>query len=559
LERAVKIPLVTPFIARHQRSRLRSVMRGYRRLKASNQLGFVRTVMEEVATTRLDRISGCASRMIYGAGLADAELATRQYLVRRMVNTKLSQALLYSLATKSPVVYPLPWDWQDVLIQHGLTVARGRCSLAFAGCVGMFWIVGMLRIAKQLFADVRELAWPSPGGQRSYAYFFGVTKSNLPHSRPNGMSYDIFSWYARWEGRVRPLERLCHGVRGAEEARACGVQVAWMPRPISPIGTFAGTCRFVLWAVRAMGLSSFDLVRGRWWQAVMFDQASLAVQVRYQNAERLPKECLFNIACGVHRPLWTYEAERRGVRLTFYAFATNNASMWQGERGYHSRLSYEWELMSWPRYLAWDEEHAATLRRAVGQTPTIEIVGPIWFGDSAVALPHLPMRSVAVFDAQPLRSAFDRSRCPPTPFAGVEDNIQFLADIDAVLRESGCTMVHKRKREVGKFLHPKYAAFVKTLSQAVGYIAVEPDTAALRVIEGSEAVISMPFTSTALYGRHVGKPSIYYYPHHLIQKDDGAAHGIPVVCGREELGEWVMRVFGSPAARGRDAVCGVTR
>lgn len=544
------IQFSTPLIKRNRRSRLRSVMRGYRILKESHRLGLVRTVMGEVSTRRLRRLDGGVSRLIYGAGFADAELTTRQYLVRHVVTIKLSQALLYSLATNSPVVHPLPWEWQEVLIHHGLTVARGRCSLAFAGYVGMFWIVGMLRITEQLFAHVRELAWPSPGGPRPYAYFFGVTKPNLPRSRPDGMSYDIFSWYARWEGRVRPLERLCHGVRGVEDSRTCGLQVDYLPQPILPIGTLAGTCRFVLWAVRAVWISSVDLVRGRWWHALMFDQASLAARVRYQEMERLPKDCLFNIACGVYRPLWTHEAERRGTRITFYAFSTNETSCWQGERAYHSKLNYEWELMNWPRYLVWDEAHAAALRMAVGQVPTLEIVGPIWFGDSAVELPQLPRRSVAVFDVQPKRSSFYRSQCPPTPFAVPEDTTQFLADIYAVLRESGCTMVHKHKRNIGKSLHPKYAAFVRRLSQAAGYIAVEPETAALRVIEGCETVISMPFTSTALYGRHVGRPSIYYYPNNLIQKDDWAAIGIPVVCGRDELRDWVMGVFGSPARDG---------
>ncbi|MBI3011696.1 MAG: polysaccharide biosynthesis PFTS motif protein [Candidatus Omnitrophica bacterium] len=541
------IPFFTQLINRNRRSRLRSVMRGYRILKESNRLGLVRKMMGEVSTRRLSRLGDSVSRLIYGAGLAEAELITRQYLVGHTADLnklKLSQVLLYSLATKSPVVHPLPWEWQKVLIHHGFTVATGRCSLAFAGFVGMLWVLGMLRIATQILAYLRGLVWPSPGGPRHYAYFFGVTKNNLPQSRHEGVSYDIFSWYARWGGRVRPLESLRHGVRDVEDSSTCGLRVEFMPRPIPQIGTLAGTCRFVMWAIRAIGISSFDLVRGRWWNALMLSEASLAARVRYQEVETLPKDCLFNNACGVYRPLWTYEAERRGARITFCAFSTNNTWIWWSEGAYHSKVSYEWELMSWPLYLAWGKEHAAFIRMAVGHAPAIEIAGPLWYGDSAVELPKLPMRSVAVFDIQPHRSSFHHSRCPPSRFAEPEAVDQFLADIYAVLRESGCTIVHKRKRNIGNLLHPKYAALVRRLLQATGYIAVEADTSALRVIEGCEAVISMPFTSTALYGRHLGKPSIYYYPNSLIQKDDSAATGIPVVCGRDELRDWALGVFG---------------
>jgi polysaccharide biosynthesis PFTS motif protein len=49
----------------------------------------------------------------------------------------------------------------------------------------------------------------------------------------------------------------------------------------------------------------------------------------------------------------------------------------------------------------------------------------------------------------------------------------------------------------------------------------------------------MPFTSTALLGREMGKPSIYYDPHGLVQKDDRAAHGIPIVTGPDELHAWI--------------------
>jgi hypothetical protein len=49
----------------------------------------------------------------------------------------------------------------------------------------------------------------------------------------------------------------------------------------------------------------------------------------------------------------------------------------------------------------------------------------------------------------------------------------------------------------------------------------------------------MPFTSTALIARNMGKPSIYYDPTGNLQKDDRAAHGIPIVSGVSELETWL--------------------
>ena len=52
----------------------------------------------------------------------------------------------------------------------------------------------------------------------------------------------------------------------------------------------------------------------------------------------------------------------------------------------------------------------------------------------------------------------------------------------------------------------------------------------------------MPFTSTALIARELGKPTCYYDPTGLVQKDDRAAHGIEIVSGREELAHWLGTV-----------------
>ena len=107
-------------------------------------------------------------------------------------------------------------------------------------------------------------------------------------------------------------------------------------------------------------------------------------------------------------------------------------------------------------------------------------------------------------------------------------------------------MLLKRKRNIGRLVHPRYAAVVNSLSGADDFVAVDPQISALRTIEHCDAVISMPFTSTALLGRAMGKPSIYYDPHGMVQRDDRAAHGVPVVIGYDELVRWVSAHVHSP-------------
>ena len=77
---------------------------------------------------------------------------------------------------------------------------------------------------------------------------------------------------------------------------------------------------------------------------------------------------------------------------------------------------------------------------------------------------------------------------------------------------------------------------------------VAPEFSAIRVIQASCAVISMPFTSTALIARSLGVPSVYYDPSGIVKRDDRAAHGIEILIGRHELERWLKEtVF--PQAR----------
>jgi polysaccharide biosynthesis PFTS motif protein len=83
---------------------------------------------------------------------------------------------------------------------------------------------------------------------------------------------------------------------------------------------------------------------------------------------------------------------------------------------------------------------------------------------------------------------------------------------------------------------------IKQLSNKLNYIEVDPSADALQIIQKTKACISMPFTSTALIAKEEGKPSVYYDPTGMIQKDDRAAHGISVLSGINELEEWVENI-----------------
>jgi len=99
-------------------------------------------------------------------------------------------------------------------------------------------------------------------------------------------------------------------------------------------------------------------------------------------------------------------------------------------------------------------------------------------------------------------------------------------------------MLHKIKRK-NKFSDDMYLRKISQLSEKVDYTSIDQDLDALNIIQQTKACISMPFTSTAMIAKHEGKPSVFYDPSGIIQADDRAAHGIPILFTIDELQKWV--------------------
>jgi len=518
-------------------------MRGYRFLKDSKSLSRIEDIKRALTTQPLDINQKVSSRYIFGENIAQAEIACRQYLLTRVGGLNLNRALLYAFGKPgSPVAYYLPPEWRKIIRNHGIKIASFRTSLLWQAFVGMMLLYDVLKIAKIILNGIKAAFKQSRQRLGNYVYFDGLGPGNLPQPCRDGRSHDIITWYMQWTDRVVNLETICHGIAGADHKAVNDTPVVPVLAPLPPLAGFHMLLRFIVWAIGVTLIATWDFLRGRWWHALLLHEAALAAQVRTQNSERLAKEYLFHVSGWIYRPLWTYEAERRGARITFYFYSTNCEGFKRTE-GYPAPY-YGYQAMTWPHYLVWDEYQADFVRRAVGATANISVVGPICFHCSAEEMPAFGNRGVAVFDVTPHRESRYRTLVPDFEYFVPETCIPFLADIQKVANDAGYMMMWKRKRKIGSIAHPRYRFFAKRLSKAENVITVDPDISPNRVIEASTAVISMPFTSTALIARELDKPSCYYDPTGLVQKDDRAAHGIEIIRGPKELAGWLKKYTG---------------
>lgn len=227
----------------------------------------------------------------------------------------------------------------------------------------------------------------------------------------------------------------------------------------------------------------------------------------------------------------------------YLLFYSTNSQDFKRPTGYPP-LMYGWEAMNWPNYLVWDSYQKNFVKRCVSQPVEIKIVGPIRFQGGSSEYSTNDSSFITVFDVQPVRDTFYVSLGLSLEYYRPRITNQFLFEIYNVSRDLNLKMILKRKRIIGKLAHPQYRNFINQLEREQHFISIDPNVvSAYQLIQKSKIVISMPFTSTALIAQELGKVSIYYDPTGLIQKDDRAAHGIPIISGKKELKNWLETII----------------
>jgi polysaccharide biosynthesis PFTS motif protein len=534
--KTLSLPILN-YIKIIRRARLRQIMRGYRKLKQENQLGCISLIKQSLTERPLNLTNKHFSAYLMGAGASSGEIIVRQYLLMRLGGINLNCALLLALGKEhGQVIYPLPKEWRDVLKQYGFKVANFRSSLLWHFYVFAALLYGVALIGKIVFAGIASVK-NKDFKQKRYAYFADLGSGNLPQPINGGDSYDVVSWYLQWAGKAVDIEAIHHSVADASTMMVGDVSVVPQRRALLPLAGCKSIIKYAIWGVSASLVVLLDCLRGRWWHAFLLNQAGLAAQVRHLSADSLAREYLFHNSGWMYRPLWTYEAEQLGSKITFYFYSTN-CEGYKKPDGY-SPLYYGYKAMSWSHYLVWDEYQADFVKRAIGVNADINIVGSIWFQSSALQLPKITDLGVAVFDITPLRTSIYCDYCEDREILVPEVINPFLEHISCAILKINVLMLWKRKRYIGNRAHPLYRKLANRLAECNNIILIDPEISAIRIIESSVAVISMPFTSTAIIAKEMGKPSIYYDPSGLLQKDDRAAHGIAILSTRQDLETWL--------------------
>lgn len=526
------------FIKNKIMARQRAMMRGYNLLKKNDDLALLIRLKEELTNFSFQSITESSSNLFFGSANSIGDKIIKQYLLSRIGDYNLNFELLRNLGTKnSSFSYPFPNDWLRVVEKYGFKINYTKSFFLWKTFLLKRIFFGGFRFLNEIRLSIIEILSTRRQSQSSYVYFDTLVSGNIPKNNSSSKSYDIISWFLEWEGRNHEILEICHSVKDVDKIFKKSSQlIRYLPRVIPPINRPFQLINYTLWGVKVTILALIELIRGNWWNCLIFPETIYAGLVKRQSIGSLAKEYYFHNSSWLYRPLWTYEAEQSGSKFLFYFYSTNIESF-KLKDGYGIQAN-SWQLLTWNNFLVWDNYQKEFIERYTKNINKVLVVGPIWFMENINEDILFNPNNIAVFDVQPQRDFLYQKLAIESEYYIPSVANQFLLDISKVLSEIEVKFIFKRKRNIGNKVHIEYKSFVDKLSMEGLLLEINPDISAYKIIKNCKAIISMPFTSTAIIGKELGKKSIYYDPSGIIQKDDRAAHGIPVVTGIEELKNW---------------------
>ena len=526
-------------------AKCRRIVRGFHRLKASEDPAAVARLIEELTALDLSLARGDVSPLVFQrAAASEVENAARQFLLMTCADIRLTGAILDGLSGDArSIAAAVPKAWVDQMRRSGFRVSRVRSGILFAAFVARRFRVGFAQIASILRASSHpeKQGIPVP----PHALFTDLHPNNLP--RKSGReSHDVVSWYLKWNGRAPGIAEIRHTVTTRPETFVGGVVLRPVPSVIPPLDGIVQKARFALWSAAAVIAALWHAVRGRWVTPLLLSEAAKARQVAQTPAHMLAREYLFSLSSVIYRPLWTYTAERKGSVVTMFNYSASFQDF-KTALGL-PRLQIGFSSMTWQRVLLWSPHYAEFCRSLAKGVQDVMLVPPIWFSDSDEEVPWSDRPCVAVFDITPVRPGFRPLLVPELEYRTYEVCRDFLDDIYSVLRSAGVEMMWKRKRDFGPIHDKRYARFSADFVRRPGVLDVPSGISAFRVVEKAVAVVSAPFTSTGLIGTSMNLPSVYFDPTGVLHADDRAAQEIRLVSSRRELADWLAQALPVPQA-----------
>ena len=271
---------------------------------------------------------------------------------------------------------------------------------------------------------------------------------------------------------------------------------------------------------------------------LILDQICFSEVVKHCTKDTQGLILQFTESIGCRRPIWTYEAEKRGIGIEFQFFA-NYATLSLGEK---LEIPPQFPLYSWSKISvvsAWQAKSVPG-RNLLDEVVYINKSEVPWFRDCIESRTPEAESYIAVFNYEPKKGFFGYSTLVELGLSTQDCTYDFLQPIIEICSSEGIKVFHKPKRFIP---HKKKVVNVQKVIRSESgksiYTQIDPCVSPHRLISEALGVISLPPTTTGLIGYQMNTPSVYFDPYGKVCRSDPSLEGINVINSKEELEIWI--------------------
>ncbi|MFC2117197.1 polysaccharide biosynthesis PFTS motif protein [Bacteroidota bacterium] len=517
--------MIKKIIRKKHFRQLRSQLKGSKKLHDNGDPFFVWNITSGLTEVNLNMQKSDFPKALVGSHSVKSEILLRQILLKNY--NRICSGIMQSIGSGKPVKVPAPNSWINSLESNGISLNRLGCKFTLY----KFSVLCFLKAIAKTILLLLQYKLPKLTN-KPYVVFPGLTLKNLPVSRMK-KSYNLISWYQRSEIKKSEVQEVWVQVQG-KKIPHIRPDIFVYSQIFPSFRKWSNYFLFLYKACASIAVALAGMILGKWWYGLLLEESIFLHYVSVFNNQDLAREYLFNNSVWYYKSLWTYEAEKKGSDVSLYYYSTNMGKI---NCGYQRADTFGLKIMQWRNFIVWDKQQRDFLKQFCPDA-NYKVVGIIDYVDSpSVFKTNCLGIKIAIFDVTPARSIIYSSiGMAFAPYYSEKLSLQFFSDIGEIVEPNQMNLFWKQKRIVNsKFIDN---GFIRKRDLIINrfFSIVDPNVSARSLIEKCDAVISMPFTSTAIIGKELNKPSIYYDSMGIIEEN--SSHGIPVLKNIDELKKW---------------------
>ena len=309
------------------------------------------------------------------------------------------------------------------------------------------------------------------------------------------------------------------------------------------------TCSYYL-KLKILLLTTYNLFLGclslllfRWQTLYTIDDYMLMLLIKNTKKEYIPKNYFFCFQGTHYRPIWTWEAEKKGVKIIQFH---NSSSLEPSIDGKYHDGTYMC-LSTWPEIIPFNKAFAPIIKSRLNfnsfvyNTPTIQI-----FDDKLDEMDKL----------KPLIGIFDITPIKKEAHIGFSHNVEYfnhmhmskqkyyedfyLNCIEAVERVNGILITKPKK--VSQKTDTFYLELLNKLELTGKLKIISSEVSPYKVMDHCMMCIVQPFTSPCYYNDYTGELCVYD-PANILPKNHENLLGRRLIHDKHELSSWVFSNF----------------